>query len=668
MFTPGLGPQRAVREMLMIRRLSLPLLTILVLVSLSIATFAQTSLMTRHTRDAVMNGQAALVSRVPGNQSMELTFQLPLRNEAALRQFLQDVNDPTNANYRHFLTVDEFTRMYGPSENDYTKLQQWAESNNFKVTLTSRNNMILQATGSSADVERALHVTMNVYKHPTENRTFFAPDREPKTDTPMALYAIGGLDSFSTPHTALQKRSQSSQVARGQATTGSCPSASFCGSDMRAAYYGGTALTGAGQSVGIFEFLGEDLADVTTYYTNAHQVNNVPINLISVDGVTTQCFAKNGCDDTEQTLDITQVLGMAPGLNAANMYIGKQSPTLDDKGILNGMATHSPLDSALSCSWLWTPADNTTDDPIFMEFAAQGQNFFVAAGDNGRWPGVGFYWPADDPFVVSVGGTDLTTTGPGGAWATETGWVDSGGGISPDNFAIPSWQTAAAAGCTSCSKTVRNGPDVAANANFTFYVCADQTTCTANLYGGTSFATPMWAGYLALANEQAVQNGQPTLGYINPAVYTIGLGTAYNSNFHDITSGSNGWTATKGFDLVTGWGSPNGATLINSLTGGTGTADFTISANPNKLTITRGSSGTSTITTTISGGFNSSIALTANIKAAKFVPSTIPAPGSGTSTMTLTVGSGVKTGTHNLVVTGTGGGKTHTTTITVTIQ
>jgi kumamolisin len=124
---------------------------------------------------------------------------------------------------------------------------------------------------------------------------------------------------------------------------------------------------------------------------------------------------------------------------------------------------------------------------------------------------------AKAPLIVSVGGTDLTTNGAGGTWKSETGWVDSGGGISPDTFAIPSWQTAAAAGCSSCSKTVRNGPDVAANANFTFYVCANGS-CSANQFGGTSFAAPMWAGYLALANQQAVQSGGSPLGFINPAV------------------------------------------------------------------------------------------------------------------------------------------------------
>ena len=167
------------------------------------------------------------------------------------------------------------------------------------------------------------------------------------------------------------------------------------------------------------------------------------------------------------------------------------------------------------------------------------------------------------------------TTGAAGPWASETGWSDSGGGISPDDFAIPSWQVTAAAGCPECSQTYRNGPDVAAEANTDFYVCADQTTCTANEYGGTSFATPMWAGYLALANEQYLSGGATsTLGFINPTLYTIGEGPNYDTDFHDITSGGNTDGTTIGYDLSTGWGSPNGNNLIVSL-GSTGSVTVT---------------------------------------------------------------------------------------------
>src|SRR5208337_1016268 len=132
----------------------------------------------------------------------------------------------------------------------------------------------------------------------------------------------------------------------------------------------------------------------------------------------------------------------------------------------------------------------------FQKMAAQGQNFFAASGDSSTWSRRNEAWPADDANVVSVGGTDLTTASAGGAWKSETAWVDSGGGISPDKIAIPSWQKPAITSSNKGSTTYRNGPDVSANANFTFYVCADQTTCTANEYGGTSFAAPMWAGYI----------------------------------------------------------------------------------------------------------------------------------------------------------------------------
>ena len=363
---------------------------------------------------------------------------------------------------------------------------------------------------------------------------------------------------------------------------------------------------------------------------------------------------------------MTQAIGMAPGLSSLVMYVGST-----DAAIFNSMATRSPLNAQLSSSWTWSPADPNTDNPYFEEFAAQGQNLFQAAGDSGEWKASSEIYPSDDVYVTSVGGTDLTTSGAAGPWASETAWVDGGGGISPDKYTIPSWQTAAAAGCASCSKTYRNGPDVSANANLTFYVCADQEACTANDYGGTSFATPMWAGYLALANQQEVANGGKPLGFINPTLYTIGSGSNYATDFHDVTSGSNGYSATTGYDLATGWGSPNGAGLINGLTGGSPTSGFTLSASPTAVSVVQGSSGTSTITSVVTGGFSSAIALSASGQPSgvtvSFNPTSIAAPGSGTSVMTMAVAATTATGTYTITVTGTGGGITHTATVSLTV-
>jgi len=501
---------------------------------------------------------------------------------------------------------------------------------------------------------------MGLYQHPTENRTFYAADREPTVDLPFQLWHIAGLDNYSIPQPALLRRPL---TMTSQATTGSCPEQSFCGSDMRAAYYGGTALTGSGQSLGLFEFIGTDLADLATYYTNAGQTNNVPITVLSTDGTSTSCTFPS-CDDTEQTIDMTQALGMAPGLASLVMYVGST-----DAAIFNAMATASPLNAQLSSSWIFSPADPSTDNPYFQEFAAQGQNLFQAAGDGGAWSPSSIIYPADDVYLTSVGGTDLTTSAAGGAWSSETAWVDGGGGISPNKFAIPFWQTTTASGCAKCSNSYRNGPDVSANSNFTFYVCADQTTCTANLYGGTSFATPMWAGYLALINEQAVLDGRPTLGFINPAIYGIGLSASYDTDFHDITSGSNGNPATTGYDLATGWGSPNGSALISALLSTINTPGFGLTASPTMVSVVPGSSGTSTISSTVTNGFDSGISLSATGQptgvTVTFSPPSIT--GAGTSTMSIIVGSSTVIGTYGIRVTGTSGGITEVVTVTLVV-
>ncbi len=656
-------------------------LAVLLLVASMIgAAFAQdTPLLTHHVREVTLNGQARLVGHLPASQSMDLVFILPHRNEAGLQSFLKELYDPTSPSYRHFLTVEQFTAQYGPTQKDYDAVIRFVQSHGLTVAGTSRNRTNLNVTGTVETIEKALNVTLGVYQHPTENRTFYSPDREPSLALSVPLWHISGLDNYSTPHPMLSHRDVNSSSAHSNATTGSCPSASFCGSDMRAAYYEGTTLTGAGQSVGIFELLGTDLTDLDDYFTNAGQTDNVPITLDSVDGQSTSCtWAKGECDDTEQTIDMTQAIGMAPGLSSLVMYIGKgglAGQSVDDAGIFNAMATASPLNAQLSCSWAWLPADPTTDNPYFEEFAAQGQNIFMAAGDEGDWAGAEFVYPADDVYITSVGGTDLDTTGPGGDWASETAWSDGGGGISPDKFTIPSWQVATAAGCAKCSQKYRNGPDVSANANFTFYVCSDQgknpyfggQECGANIFGGTSFAAPMWAGYLALANEQLLANGgTSTLGFINPELYTIGLSSNYDTDFHDITSGSNGLPATVGYDLATGWGSPNADNLINALApAASGT--FTISASPDKIKVAQGSSVTSTITTAISGDFNSAITLSATLKGVSFNPSTISAPGSGTSTMTIPVPKNAALGFHTFKVTGSGGGVTQSTVVAIDV-
>ena len=228
-----------------------PIVCLVFLLMMPALAAAQTqSLLTHHMREVTRSGQAPFVGHLPATQSMSLDLVLPLRDQAGLESTLQGLYDPSSPSYRHFLTVQEFTEKFGPTQADYDNVISFAKANGFRVVGGSRDGMNVRVAGSVANVEAAFHVTMAVYKHPTENRTFYAPDREPTVNLPVPVWHISGLDNYSIPHPLLNK--QTNLIGKASnATTGSGPSASYLGSDMRAAYYGGTALTGAGQSIGL---------------------------------------------------------------------------------------------------------------------------------------------------------------------------------------------------------------------------------------------------------------------------------------------------------------------------------------------------------------------------------------------------------------------------------
>lgn len=217
------------------------------------------------------------------------------------------------------------------------------------------------------------------------------------------------------------------------------------------------------------------------------------------------------------------------------------------------------------------------DNLLKQSTTQQGLTFFAGSGDQGATDAIDLTGKKlsptptssfinDDPWVTSVGGTTLLSKGQN---AQEEAWNHSGGGFSAF-FPTPTYQQMLPASVQSLLQHRRGLPDVAADADpataMAIYVNGQWT-----LIGGTSASTPLWAALGAIANQIA---GHP-LGFINPALYKVALSSTYTQAFHDITIGNNtisngtvtvkGYSATAGWDPVTGLGSPNAEVLLPAL-------------------------------------------------------------------------------------------------------
>jgi uncharacterized repeat protein (TIGR03803 family) len=523
---------------------------------LSVAASSQSYLQTIHGQRPPAASQLKPLAPYALSNRLNLVIGLPLRNQPALATLLRNLYDPASPDFHKYLTPSQFAERFGPSERDYQEVTRFATSHGLTLAGTHANRTLLDVNGPVEDIEKTFHVRIGVYQHPTEARAFYAPDTDPSVDLAVPILSVQGLDNFVLPHPMNLTTGFDSTNAPKYAS-GSGPSGYFLGYDFRAAYAPGIGITGAGQSVGLFELDGYYPFDIAEYESLA-KLPNVPLTNVLLDGFS----GTPGENEIEVALDIEMTICMAPGLSNVLVYEGTNP---DD--ILNRMATDDRA-SQLSCSWGFAPQIDTNRDQIYEQFAAQGQTMFQASGNTGAYAGA----PgpsSDDPNITVVGGTVLTTSGPGGPWSAETTWPGSSGGSST-NFPLPTWQQGLSTPANQGSAAFRNIPDVAAVAGVSIWVIAFGGQ--QGPIGGTSASTPLWAGFAALANQQAATAGKPPIGFINPNLYAIGRSAKYSSRFHDITTGNNtnaasptNFFAVPGYDLCTGWGTPTGIGSIAAL-------------------------------------------------------------------------------------------------------
>jgi kumamolisin len=329
--------------------------------------------------------------------------------------------------------------------------------------------------------------------------------------------------------------------------------------------------TASGQTIGIIELGGGYRTKDLTAYFKGLGLKAPTLTAVSVDKGKNTPGNANGADG-EVMLDIEVCAAIAQGAKIV-VYFAPNT----DQGFIDAVAsavhdtTNKP--SVISISWggpesSWTAQAMKALDAACQSAAALGITITVAAGDNGSSDGStgnNVDFPASSPHVLACGGTTLE--GSGSTIKSEVVWNEqasgegaTGGGVS-NVFPLPSWQANAKVPAPSSSAGGRGVPDVAGDADPVtgYQVRVDGKDL---VIGGTSAVAPLWAGLIALSNQQ---NGT-SAGFIQPQIYAAKAASAFN----DIVSGNNGaFSAGPGWDACTGLGSPIGAKLIPLLGGST---------------------------------------------------------------------------------------------------
>ncbi len=487
---------------------------------------------------------------------LSLAIGLPLRDPDGMRATAEQVADPSSPSYRHYLTPEEVTARFAPTESDYAALLDFARASGLTVAQTFPNRVLATVSGAAGDLERALHVTLSVHLRP-DGTEFFAPDDEPRVDAAVPIQHVAGLDD-------------AAPVRR--LGGGSWSNGSFDSKDLRTTYAGcDPGLTGAGQTLGLIE-IGEFVPNDLKTYASGQSIPLVPTNVITIAGGPTPNVTE---PDVETTGDIEVANGMAYGIKQIDVFELPSETTAQGTfqaafdTVFGTLTTMSGRPNIVSMS-VWPSYIDSTLLAAIQIMGTQGQSRLVASGDDGS----GNY-PSENmaiaPGVTLVAGTQLSLN-PYSEVAMnfvangEHFW--NGGGVESDpvyvtQTALPSYQQQFISAGSGASTTNRNVPDVSMVGQNVHVVLNGQTGST---FSGTSASAPEWAGYLALVNQASVANGLGVVGFVNPAMYYQAYGERqYDAHFNDVTSGTNGkYNAVAGYDLVTGLGSPQCA-LIGAL-------------------------------------------------------------------------------------------------------
>ena len=335
---------------------------------------------------------------------------------------------------------------------------------------------------------------------------------------------------------------------------------SYAPAEVAARYAFPTGQDGSGETIGIIELGGGYAdADIAAYFSGAGIARTGTLVSVPVDGSGNAGESDPNGADGEVQLDIEVAGSVAPAANIA-VYFGPNQGSGFADAISAAVNDAANNPSVISISWGgpesgYSQQDMDAMEQVLQQAATLGITVCAASGDSGSSDGetdggdhVDF--PASSPTVLGCGGTHLPKSGAETVWNSGGGGGASGGGYSA-SFAQPSWQE----GVAGVTGTMRGVPDVAGDADPAtgYSITVDGSTV---VIGGTSAVAPLWAGLVALINQALGRKA----GFINATLY------ANPAAFTDISSGNNGsFKAGRGWDAVTGLGSPIGTSVLAAL-------------------------------------------------------------------------------------------------------
>jgi len=654
---------------------------------------------------------------------MMLELEPSPAQQAELDALVEAQHDPQSQLYRQWLTPPAYGARFGASAANIARICAWLRGHGFTVDEVAASNRLIQFSGNAAQVAETFHTEIHRYK--VDGVEHMANAQDPQIPAAFAG-VIGGVVSLNDfrrkseissrravgrgerPSSSGDKAADESRAANGARsdfTDGSThdlfPADWAAIYDLKPLYSAGT--TGTGSSIAIVGRSNINLSDVATF----RSASGLPANQPAVTLVTTNPGLVNG-DQDESTLDVEWSGAVAPA-TAVKFVVGASTGMTDGVDLSAQYIVNHATAPVMSTSYGACEQDIGSGgmsfyNSLWEQAASEGISAFVSSGDSGaagcdgasaaKGTIAAVNGLCSSPYSTCVGGTEFNegskasqywSAGNASGDESALGYIpeevwnesalDGGSGLWSSTggasvvFPQPSWQKGIAG--TIAANGMRAVPDVAMTASgHDGYIIVEDGSYW--VIGGTSAASPSFAGLMALVVEQQGGKGQ---GNANPRLYAL-LGAAKNP-FHATPSGNNtvpgvaGFTASGiAYNLATGLGSVDGAVLAGSWSAGPTipSTNFALTPSTTAGTVAVGKTVTFTVAVTESGSANALVGLSAKAPAGLAVGISPTSVKPGTSaTVAVTVGPMAAVGAQSITITGSDASGTQTVTYALTV-